>query len=371
MKIFSTFTGIGSPEMALKNLNIDFEIVGISEVDKYAILAYDAIHNNGEFVEEVSKEKMLDIIKTCNIAYNFSTGKSEIPKNFNDLKKLYNAHIRSKNYGDIRKIDESYLPNFDLLTYSYPCKNISLGGKQEGLVENSNTQSSLLWECKRIIEKKKPKFLLMENVKNLVGKNHKVEFDKWCSYLETLGYNNYWDVLNAKDYGVAQNRERVIMVSILKEYDNGYILPTSNGITKTMCDILEPIVEESVYFNYDLYKHLKVDIDKNIYNKLIMIGMLGIKGKDAIRRIYSSTGLAPTLDAMQGGNRMPKVFLVNENKVRRVTPLECWRLMGYSDIDFNKAKNVGLSNSKLCERSGRGIVIPMLESVLGELLKNV
>ncbi len=368
LKVFTTFSGVGSQEMALRNIGIDFEVVGISEVDRYALIAYDAIHNKNEEVKNISKEIMLEEIKAKNIAYNFSTGKSEIPRGLNDLTKLYNAHIRSKNYGDIRVIDENNLPDFDLFTYSYPCKNISVAGKQEGLAEGSNTQSSLLWECKRIVTKTKPKYLMMENVKNLVGKNHKDEFDNWCSYLENLGYNNYWKVLNGKDFNVPQNRERVIMISILKEIDKGYYLPKGTS-TKVVSDILETNVEEKIYFSEDLYEHLiNTKIDSTPVNDLVFVGLLKIKGKEAIRRIYSENGLASTLDAMQGGNRMPKVFLLKEKRVRRITPLECWRLQGYKDEDFYKAQNAGLSNSKLYERSGRGIVVPMLEEVFKNLL---
>jgi DNA-cytosine methyltransferase len=725
IKVFTSFTGIGSQEMALRNIGLDFEVVGISEVDRYAILAYDAIHNEQIEVENVSKEEMLEEIKSKNIAYNFSTDKSEIPRGLKDIKKLYDAHIRCKNYGDIRVIDENNLPDFDLFTYSYPCfvagtmvltdkgyknieeleigefvmthknrfekvldtmkkeahriyninpmcsdnietteehpfyvrkryrewdnklrrdirkftepmwvkacdltndcylstpintnskipkwdgithvwsdgrsdrkdnkisqhlekydfwwligrylgdgwfrtgggiiiccskikneysditnkldslgfgyikieerttykihisfkeialfvkqfgkgainkrltndifdlpkellkgfldgyfsadghidgkyqkacsisreliygigqcvakvynrpfsvgkckraktniienrivnqndtytisfkhnidkqdnsfydngylwspinkieildksvdvfnievendnsytvqniivhncKNISVAGKQEGLVEGSNTQSSLLHECKRIISTKKPKYLLMENVKNLVGKNHIEEFEKLCDYLKDLGYNNYWAVLNGKDFGTPQNRERVIMISILKEFDNGYSLPIGFPLTKTLTDILDINVDKKEFFEPNLYNHINFNSTEK-FNKLVMVGLLGIKGKDAIRRIYSENGLCPTLDAMQGGNRMPKVYL-NDNTARRITPLECWRLQGFLDEDFYKAKNIGgLSNSKLYERAGRGIVVPMLEDVFNKL----
>ena len=250
IKVFTSFTGIGSQEMALRNIGLDFEVVGISEVDRYAILAYDAIHNEQTEVDTTSKEEMLEEIKNKNIAYNFSTNKSEIPRGLKDIKKLYDAHIRCKNYGDIRVIDENNLPDFDLFTFSFPCKSISVAGKQEGLVEGSNTQSSLLHECKRIISTKKPKYLLMENVKNLVGKNHIEEFEKLCDYLKDLGYNNYWVVLNGKDFGVPQNRERVIMISILKEFDNGYSLPIGYKLTKSLTDILDINVDKKEFFEH-------------------------------------------------------------------------------------------------------------------------
>lgn len=383
LKVFTTFTGIGSQEMALKNIKIDFDIVGISEVDKWALLAYDAIHNNNEYVNIISKEDMLSEFKLKNIGYNFSTNKSEIPKNIIDIKKLYDAHIRNKNYGDIRLIDEKNLPDFDLFTYSAPCKNISVAGKQEGLIEGSNTQSSLLWECKRIISYKKPKYLMMENVKNFISKKHKPELDKFITFLESMGYNNYWKILNAKNFGVPQNRERIIMISILKEYDNNFKFPKSSELSISLKDILEKEVDNKYYINIEKYKHIFNNlphqdilycIDQFIKKKkrqLVQIGSLNCKGNESNKRIYSDDGISPTLNSMNGGNRQPKIIntpISKYSKVRKLTPLECWRLMGYKDNDYFKAKNIGLSNTKLYERAGRGIVVPMLEEIFKSLL---
>lgn len=119
-----------------------------------------------------------------------------------------------RNFGDITKIEWEQVPDFDLLTYSFPCQDISTAGKQRGFDEGSGSRSSLLWECARAIEVKRPKFLLMENVKALTFKKHKDNFKRWRDTLEALGYSNYWTVLNAKNFGVPQNRERVFMVSI-------------------------------------------------------------------------------------------------------------------------------------------------------------
>ena len=157
LKVFEAFAGIGCQSIALQNLGIDFEVVGISEVDRYALLAYDAIHNESYDIEIPSKEEMLEEFNKRHIAYNFSTNKSEIPKNINDITKLYRAHIRNKNFGDIRLIDPKELPEIDLFTYSYPCKNISVAGNMKGLDKDSGTQSSLVWECFKIIAHCRPK----------------------------------------------------------------------------------------------------------------------------------------------------------------------------------------------------------------------
>ena len=378
LKVFEAFAGVGSQSMALRNIGIDYEVVGISEVDRYAIMSYWAIHHNGKIEYDytnTTKKEILEEIANKNIAYNFSTYKSEIPKNDNKLIKLYNAHKVIKNYGDIRLINENELPIFDLFTYSFPCKNISTSGKQDGLKEGSNTQSSLIWECRRIIKSKRPKYLMMENVKNLVGEKHKPFFDLWCKELEDMGYNNYWKVLNGKHFSVPQNRERVIMISILKEYDKGYEMPTTDKLPmKCIKDILTNDVDEKLYLNK------KFILNNNCSNnKEIIISARLEDNRSDRSRIVNTNGIMYTLDSMNGGAREPKI-LVNKNDninvysvsgymVRKLSPLECWRLMGYSDEDFIKARDIGeLSNSKLYERAGRGIVVPMLEKVFEELL---
>ena len=147
IRVFEAFSGYGSQSIALRNIGVDYEVVAISEIDKYAIKAYEAIHG------------------------------------------------KTNNLGDISKIDIKDIPKHDLFTYSFPCQDISVAGRQMSLEEGSGTRSSLLWECKKIIEHCKPKYLLMENVKNIISKKHKPYFDKWLDYLESLGYTNYWKVL--------------------------------------------------------------------------------------------------------------------------------------------------------------------------------
>ena len=162
LKVNELFSGIGAFRKALINLKIPHEIVGISEIDKYAVKSYEAMYG------------------------------------------------QTRNYGDISKIDT--LDYADLWTYGFPCQDVSIAGLKRGIVKNE-TRSGLLYEVKRLLVNSAlvdelPKYLIMENVKNLVGKKFKADFDKWLDWLSRMGYENYWQVLNAKDYGVAQNRER-------------------------------------------------------------------------------------------------------------------------------------------------------------------
>ena len=247
IKVFEAFSGYGSQSIALKNLGIPYEVVAISEIDKYAIKAYEAIHGP------------------------------------------------TLNLGDITQINVKDIPEHDLFTYSFPCQDISVAGKTRGIIEGE-TRSGLLYECKKIIEYCKPKYLLLENVKNLVGKKFKSQFDEWLEYLESLGYTSYWKVLNAKDYGVPQNRERVFVVSILND-TQGYEFPEPFKLNKCIKDILEDEVDEKYYINKPF----------NLVNKGHQ-AELDMKGQECIRRVYGVDKIAPTLTTMQGGYREPKIL---------------------------------------------------------------
>lgn len=209
IRVFEAFAGYGSQRLALKRLkrdypSFDFEVVGISEIDKYAIRAYEALH--GE----------------------------------------------ANNYGDISKIDWMQVPDFDLLTYSFPCTDISNAGQQEGFDEGSGTRSSLLWECRKAIVQKRPKYLLMENVKAICSKKFMPLFQKWLQSLEDYGYYTNWAVLNAKNYGVPQNRERCFAISIRRDlFDPSpvYHFPEPFPLELRLKDILEPKVDERYYLS--------------------------------------------------------------------------------------------------------------------------
>lgn len=201
LRVCTAFSGYDSQCMALDRLGIDYELVGWSEIDKYAIQAHNAVY----------------------------------------------PQWKERNFGDISKIDWNLVPDFDMFTYSFPCTDISVAGLQKGLKEGSGTRSSLLWECKKAIELKKPKYLLMENVKALTSKKFLPYLKEWDSYLRMKGYTNFTKVLNAKDYGVPQNRERVFMVSILGEAM--FHFPLTIRLVKRLKDVLETNVDEKYYLS--------------------------------------------------------------------------------------------------------------------------
>ena len=267
-----------------------------------------------------------------------------------------------------------------------------------------------MYECERIIKHCKPKYLLLENVKNLVGKKNKPQFDEWLKFLEGLGYTNYWKILNAKDYGVPQNRERVFVVSILGEH-KPYEFPTSISLDKTIKDVLEGEVDEKYYLSDDKVKKMKARLSGS--TGVQRVGNVNPSGNGMNGNVFSYTGISPTLTTNKGegikillplicasrgrcvdnptsrvsglpteqiieintkgvSNTLTTVqkdnYVIEKNyRVRKLTPLECWRLMAFTDKDFFKAKNVGISNSQLYKQAGNSIVVKVLEGIFKEL----
>lgn len=206
LKLLSLFSGIGAFEKALDKLKVEYELVNYCEIDKYASKSYAAIHDVDE----------------------------------------------SLNLGDVTKVNTGELPPIDLITYGFPCQDISLAGKQKGLFNEDGTQtrSGLFFEALRIIEETQPKVAIAENVKNLVSKKFKPQFEIVLDSLDKAGYNNYWQVLNAKDYGIPQNRERVFIVSIRKDIDNGcFKFPEPFELKLRLKDMLDDEVDEKYYIS--------------------------------------------------------------------------------------------------------------------------
>ena len=206
LNVLSLFSGIGAFEKALTNLNIDYNLVAYCEIDKYASKSYSIIHNVPE------------------------------SKNLNDVTKI-----------DFLDIDD----RVDLVTYGFPCQDISNAGKQKGFTDENGerTRSGLFFEALRIIEDYKPKFAIAENVKALTSKKFTEEFKTVLDSLDEAGYNNYWQVLNAKDYGIPQNRERVFIISIRKDIDKGFKFPGAIPLELRLKDILEEKVDEKYYLS--------------------------------------------------------------------------------------------------------------------------
>lgn len=339
LRVFEAFSGIGTQRMALRNLGVEHEVVGISEIDPYAIRSYEVIH--GE----------------------------------------------TKNFGDISKVNPETLPDFDLFTYSFPCQDLSIAGKGKGMVKGQ-TRSGLLYECEKIIEAKRPKYLLLENVRNLVGVKFKPAFEDWLCYLETLGYTNYWQVLNAKDYGIPQHRERVFVISILGEH-SPYEFPQPIPLTQPVTHFLESTVDSCHQFSDEkTQKIIRPFLQNGRLNHLNLYPTLKgyylnmLVGSTQKNAYVGDGSLTPTLTSSMGagGGHVPMIgtlvftcetlheryFLPTQSQLRRLSPKECWRLMGFSDEDFEKAKQV-VSQSQLYKQAGNAIVVPVLEALFKQL----
>ena len=246
LKVIELFAGIGSQHQALLNIGVEHEVVAISEIDKYCIKSYQALHG-------------------------------DIP-----------------NLGDICKIDK--LPQADLWTYSFPCQDISVAGNLAGI--SKGTRSGLLYEVERLLNIAKdegtlPKYLLLENVKNLVSKRFKDDFNKWLEYLESLGYKNYWQILNAKDYGIPQNRERVFCVSIRGEH-SPFIFPQKQPLTLKLKDLLEEQVDEKFYLSQKMLNCFMADDTGGYPRKERFIKNITRQNQDVGNAVTTLAGSRPT-----------------------------------------------------------------------------
>ena len=305
IKFLSLFSGIGGFEKALKNIDIEYDLVGYSEIDKYASKSYSVIH-------EVSE---------------------------------------TKNLGDITKINEKELPkDIDLITYGFPCQDISTAGQQKGLFNNdgTKTRSGLFFDALRIIDETRPKYAIAENVKALTSKKFKNEFEIVLKSLDEVGYNNYYQVLDAKDYGIPQHRERVFIVSIRKDIDNGkFNFPEPLELKLRLKDMLEDEVDEKYYLSEKQVNSIKT----STYTQ-------------NARRIQEKD-YCDTLCARDWKD--PKCIKVEPKRIRKLTPKECWRLMGFTDEDFEKAQKIN-SNTQLYKQAGNSVCVNVIEELYKNLL---
>lgn len=399
LRVFEAFSGYGSQHLALKNIGVDCEIVAISDIDKSAIIAYDAIHNpqvEDELIETPSSQEIIEELSKKNIGLDLKSGKIKLPKNKSLLKRLYLADKRSKNLGDISLIEPNQIPDHDLFTYSFPCQDISALGEGKGFSEGEKTRSGLLWECRKVIEAKRPKFLLLENVKNIVSKKHMPNFILWCQWLESMGYKNNWKVLNARDFDVPQNRERCFLVSVLQgESDSSYSFPDSIQPTRKLRDLLEDNPPEKSWLRY-----MKQFWIKNSFN-MEKAGN-GFKFEP---HIANNAEIAKCV-LTRAGHRMddnyimyldydrprflfspknPCILEYDEGKVvmsiddgvtklrnedipiRKITVKECLRLMGVDENSIDKMVSSGISEAELYKLAGNSIVVNVLENIFKKM----
>lgn len=330
LKVLSLFSGIGAFEKALKKAGVDHEIVNYCEIDKYASLAYSTIH---------------------------------------DISESYNLQ-------DVTKIDVNQLKDFDLLTHGSPCQDFSLSGKGKGGDEGSETRSSLMWYSVNIIEKKSPKYVIWENVKGVLCKKHRHNFEKYLSTLDELGYNNFYKVLNSKDYGAPQSRERIFVISIRKDISKEFNFKQRTHEKLRIRDIVENDIDGKYYLKgayvKDLARELEGRLSIKQMNRYELLKVGDIKNPKSFKmnnRVFSKDSVSPTLTTTN------PVKIV-ECRVRQLTPLEFWRATGFSDEDYWKAKRAleqkfykgkDRTDSQMYKMAGNSIVVNVLEDIYREL----
>lgn len=318
LRVITLFSGYGSQELALNYISVDYVNVANSDIFKPANEVYDVLHTT-----EVG------------------------------------------NLGDITKINENTFPDCDLVTYSFPCQDLSIAGIQKGIKEG--TRSGLLYEVERIVKVKQPKYLLMENVKNLVSKTHMTSFQKHIDFLNSLGYATYWRVLNAADFGCAQNRERVLMMSVMgesKEQVKHRMMSVDNY--KKSRVPMRPFIENTVS------PKLFIDCPFEIYNPSNKNSTCKMVGKrtdvkyDQSTRIYSIDGASPCITK----SAIPQI-LTDDNKVRFISAREAYRFMGIKDEDIDKMLSTSLSEKQHISLAGNSICVPVLEVIFTEFFKQL
>lgn len=381
LRVIELFSGYGSQHNALKRLHRDypqfnFEVVAICEIDRHAIKAYQSLHGDN------------------------------IP-----------------NLGDITKVKYPDIPDCDLITWSFPCTDISYAGTQHGLTEGSGTHSSLCWNAIHIIDRKRPKYLIMENVPALVSSKFIADFREIQTTLLNFGYTNYTQIMNSKHYGIPQNRPRVFMVSILNPCCP-YHYPPPIPLTRCLKDVLETNVPERYYLTTERLAGLQKSNKKekaagrgftfrpqtanNSIAHAVTTNPGGRKTDTYIQepcsytnikqaaqlipnshfanpqrgRIYSPQGIAPTIVTASGGNLVAKIIvqpnithpsrgiiMINNNPywVRRLTERELFRLMDVDDNDIDTLLSAGISNTQLAKLAGNSIVTACLYYIFKSL----
>lgn len=404
LRMIEMFSGIGATRAAMAELGIEHDSI-CCEIDEKAHKSYCAIHGD------------------------------------------------TPNLGDITKVES--LPDCDILTWSFPCQDLSIAsGFQKGFKEGSGTRSSLAWEVIRLLRKAKeegnlPEYLLMENVPAILNKRNIKEFERLVGVLEDIGYTSTYQVLNAKDYGVPQNRKRCFMVSTL--HHGKFVFPAPCPDGRVLKDVLEPVedVPEKCWLSKEriakyeehyercrkagngfgwnptdgseIGKAVTTSADRQYSNMLIQCGTLNQPGHECINRIYDANGISPTVTTPSGGGHLPKIrwpagtskdfmeahdgdglvmarptlargtvqpqtaptvtcgnttgVCVNDPReavkeameghlrIRYISPLEAWRLQGFSDEAYYKAKAVPTSDTQLYKQAGNSIAVPCLTAI--------
>lgn len=377
IRLIELFAGYGSQYLALKYLGANVEHYKICEWAAKSIQAYNDLHIQDyfDYSGDLSDDNILKVLVELGVSINYNEPATREQLKRQNFRKIYNNIIATNNLVNIQNAKGKDFKIVDkdqydyIMTYSFPCQDLSLAGKGKGMADTS-TRSGMLWEIERILNELKklnqlPQVLLMENVPQVHGIDNVEHFNKWQLALENMGYKNYFQDLIATDYGIPQTRNRCFMISILGYYS--YTFPKPMPLKLKLNDLLEKNVNEKFYLSDKQIKCLSSDkVYKNGY----------IRGNQFKKNINpdvcttitasSSDRASDTFISIQTTSKEGVCY--NDLKIRKLTPLECFRLMGVKDKDYYKiAKNQ--SNSSLYHLAGDSIVVNVLMSIFKELIK--
>lgn len=408
IRLIELFAGYGSQALALKYLGANFEHWKICEWAVKSIQAYKDLHfgdDNTDYSAAKTQDEVIDYLYSKGISANYNE-----PMTIDQIKRLgeqkqrviYNNLIATHNLVSVCNCHASDLEISDtdkytyIMTYSYPCQDCSSAGKRLGMGKGSGTRSGLLWEVERILDEcsgNLPQILLMENVPEVIGTNNSEHFSQWVAKLDSLGYKSKWEILNAKDYGVPQNRARCFMVSWLGNYY--YDFPKKVKLEKRLKDILETNVDEKYYLNDDTIERIRkcksqqqpLDHILNdnscspcltargggeehsgmiLYGEtkgLIEIEPLALDEQNGYIRQDGTVGTLTT----DGSSPKHNNRIIENLRIRKITPKECGRLMGVRDKDIDTMA-VNQSNSSQYHLYGDSIVVDVLMAIFGQML---
>lgn len=420
IRLIELFSGYGSQALALKYLGVPFEHWKICEWAVKSIQAYKDAHfnhDNTDYSKELTKEELFDYLTAKGISANYNE-----PMTYEQVKRLgetkarivYNNIMATHNLVNIQqaKGEDFEICDTDkycyIMTYSFPCQDLSSAGFCKGMEKGSGTRSGMLWEVERILDELKelPQVLLMENVPEVIGTNNIKHFAKWLEKLESLGYKNKWQVLNGKDYGIPQNRERCFMVSILGDYY--YEFPEQQRLELRLKDLLEDEVDEKYYLSDKIINFFQENTIKNqqkgngfkfspiqkenaniakcittraggrMDDNFITIKTKNKRLKSLIEKIdltinnqyldiynQSSSENAGTITTRVDASNLTAVY--KDFRIRKLTPKECFRLMGVKDKDYeNIAQNQ--SNASLYHLAGDSIIVNVLMAIFNQII---
>ena len=405
--IVELFSGIGSQAKALKNIDMKIGDAYTCEWDIHALCAYDAIHNSPDLpfeVLKIQKEEILDKLSEMTLsnsgkeAMDFSILKTY---SVSTLRRIYAAIERSNNFIDVSALTGDRIPdNIDLLTYSFPCQYLSnvgaFHGYNKGIDKDSGSRSSLLWQVGRILEemkaaeKKLPRFLLMENVPTLLSERHRPNFEMWMSDLNKLGYVNKYFPLNASDFGLPQNRPRLLMISVQVGDDEELKARVEEYLAEKTPEAVVNDYKESPYYNkLEVRDLLRIDYSNQKYfqeacectpndtpsrrqiwidnPQLVLEGNVINPEYDMIRTITTKQDRNPN-----SGNLYFDSGIAGRGKFRYLTPRECFLFMGFTDEDYDrvvkynpeihKGSNL-FPRDKLIRMAGNSIPVKLLEGI--------